>query len=269
MFFPTMMMVEVDRVHQQHWIFRYALQGNYFAPVKDKLLEGIVVLDSGCGPATWTFEMGETYPRSTFHGIDASCVFPEDIKPANVEFIISNIAKDVPFEDNYFDYIHQRLLILGLTSEDWTKTLDNLFRVLKPGGYIELAEPDVQDLTKAGPAMHKLQSILLKMSTDRGLPPDIAQELKDRLAKAGFVDIEEKITNIPLNHSGKVGKLLWDDYNHVYNNMRGILARINPEWENAEAYASHLQVCAAEAKKSKTCLKWHSIHCRKPEETTP
>lgn len=64
--------------------------------------------------------MGESFPRSTFHGVDASCVFPEDIKPANVEFTICNVAKDIPYEDNFFDYIHQRLLVLGLTDEDWT-----------------------------------------------------------------------------------------------------------------------------------------------------
>lgn len=77
------------------------------------------MLDSGCGPATWTFEMGETYPRSKFHGVDVSCVFPESIKPANVEFVIGNIAKHIPYPDNTFDYIHQRLLLLGLTNEDW------------------------------------------------------------------------------------------------------------------------------------------------------
>jgi ubiquinone/menaquinone biosynthesis C-methylase UbiE len=93
---------------------------NYFSPVTKRLEEGINVLDSGCGPATWAFEMGETYPRSKFYGIDASCSFPEEIKPANVEFVIGNIAKEIPYEENFFDFIHQRLLILGLTDQDWT-----------------------------------------------------------------------------------------------------------------------------------------------------
>lgn len=100
-------------------IFMYGYR-NFFSPVAKKLDEGINVLDSGCGPATWAFEMAETYPRSTIYGIDASCVFPEDIKPANVEFMIGNIAKEIPYEENYFDFIHQRLLILGLTGDDWT-----------------------------------------------------------------------------------------------------------------------------------------------------
>lgn len=83
------------------------------------LEEGINVLDSGCGPATWVFEMGETYQRSTFHGVDAACVFPEDIKPANVELVIGNVAKNIPYPDENFHYVHQRLLFLGLSQSDW------------------------------------------------------------------------------------------------------------------------------------------------------
>lgn len=63
--------------------------------------------------------MAETYPCSKFYGVDCSTVFPEDIKPPNVEFQICNIAENIPFPDNTFDYIHQRLLILGLTDKDW------------------------------------------------------------------------------------------------------------------------------------------------------
>lgn len=71
--------------------------------------------------------MGETYPRSKIYGIDASCVFPEKIMPQNVEFIIGNIAKDIPYEDNFFDFIHQRLLVLGLTNDDWTNVIFYLY----------------------------------------------------------------------------------------------------------------------------------------------
>lgn len=86
-----------------------------------------MVLDSGCGPATWTFDMADAYPNSKFHGIDASLVFPQNIKPANVEFTICNIAKEIPFPDNTFDYIYQRLLVLGLTTEDWDNVIKKFF----------------------------------------------------------------------------------------------------------------------------------------------
>ena len=93
---------------------------NFRAPVTGQLEEGINVLDSGCGPGTWSLEIAETYPRSKVYGIDCSDTFPESIKPSNVEFVTGNIAQDLPYEENFFDFIHQRCLILGLTEADWT-----------------------------------------------------------------------------------------------------------------------------------------------------
>jgi ubiquinone/menaquinone biosynthesis C-methylase UbiE len=135
---------------------------NYDAPITKMLEEGITVLDSGCGPAAWTLDMAVTFPKSKFHGVDISSVFPDSMKPDNVEFLVGNVAQTLPYPDNTFDYIHQRLLMAGLTSEDWSnvgthykhndhpysnsffllhkKALKELYRILKPGGYIELAE---------------------------------------------------------------------------------------------------------------------------------
>ncbi|KAI8642087.1 S-adenosyl-L-methionine-dependent methyltransferase [Parasitella parasitica] len=245
---------ETDRVHEQHWILRAALQCNYHAPVTEMLEEGIMVLDSGCGPATWTFEMGETYPRSKFHGIDASCVFPEDIKPANVEFVIGNIAKEIPYPDSTFDYIHQRLLFLGLTDNDWDSALKELYRVLKPGGYIDLVEPDFHALFLAGPCMFSLQNTLAELSKARSIPPAIAPELEGRLLKAGFKNAVARKADIPLNHSGKIGELLWNDYRHAYLNLRSVMATSNPKYEDVKAYEAHINRCGEEAKQSKTCF---------------
>lgn len=92
---------------------------NFHAPVEESLRRGIRVLDSGCGPGTWALEMAEAYKQSNFYGMDSSSVFPDNIKPPNVEFAVGNLAKTLPYEDNYFDYIYQRLVFLGLTNEDW------------------------------------------------------------------------------------------------------------------------------------------------------
>ncbi|KAL9549033.1 hypothetical protein MBANPS3_005397 [Mucor bainieri] len=259
---------EADRVHQQHWILRFALQRNYHAPVTQLLQQGITVLDSGCGPATWTLEMGETYPNSKFHGIDASSVFPEAIKPANVEFCVSNIAEKIPFPDNTFDYIHQRLLILGLTNGDWDKALKELYRVLKPGGYIEIVEPDMQDMCNMGPLLRKAQytseknsSILSEMLLSRNMPPKIAIELQDRLARAGFGNIELKMTPLKLNHTDKAG----GDYKHAYLNIRPAMARSNPEWEDAQVYVKYIDACGEEAEANKTCVNWYAYYAQKPQ----
>lgn len=95
---------------------------NFHSPVSHQLNEGITVLDSGCGPGAWTLEMANTYPKSSFHGIDASKVFPEN-KPSNATFGVGNVASRIAYPDNTFNYIFQRLLFLGLTSEDWDKVI--------------------------------------------------------------------------------------------------------------------------------------------------
>lgn len=63
--------------------------------------------------------MAEVYRESKFCGIDASAVFPEIIMPPNVDFAVANLAKTLPFPDNHFDFIFQRLLIMGLKNDDW------------------------------------------------------------------------------------------------------------------------------------------------------
>jgi hypothetical protein len=63
--------------------------------------------------------MAEAYKDSKFYGIDASAGFPEVVKTNNIEFAIGNLAKNIHFADNYFDYIFQRLLVLGFRDEDW------------------------------------------------------------------------------------------------------------------------------------------------------
>lgn len=117
--------------------------GNFKAPVEPALEKGMHVLDAGCGiylavyslsafpktywsllykgPATWTLEMANAYPQSTFHGIDISPNFPQSIKPANCNFSVHNITERSEFPDNYFGFIHQRLLVAGLLVDDWEK----------------------------------------------------------------------------------------------------------------------------------------------------
>ncbi|KAI7888103.1 S-adenosyl-L-methionine-dependent methyltransferase [Mucor mucedo] len=257
---------ETDRVHQQHWILRYALQCNYHAPVTEMLEEGINVLDSGCGPATWVFEMGETYQRSTFHGVDAACVFPEDIKPANVELVIGNVAKNIPYPDENFHYVHQRLLFLGLSQSDWDGALKEIYRVLKPGGYIELVEPDLLDLHNVGPLLKKLQDTLSSIVVEKDMPTKVGSQFIDLLEKTGYVNIVLKIIPLKLNHTNKAGELLWDDYHHGTINMRTVLAKVNHEWEDEDIFKEFVNNCGVEAKTNETCINYYVCYAQKPLE---
>lgn len=105
----------------QHRLVKLIFGGSFDSPVKDALDQGITVLDSGCGTGSFACELGKEYPNSKIHGIDISLRVPEAIRPPNCEFHVHNIIHDPIFPDNHFDFIHQRLLTLALSSSDWKK----------------------------------------------------------------------------------------------------------------------------------------------------
>ncbi|CAO3569605.1 unnamed protein product [Mortierella alpina] len=57
---------EVDRLQLQHFILRYAIQGNYKSPLDKSKVRAI--LDVGCGPGTWTMVKtnGHAWTRVSF-----------------------------------------------------------------------------------------------------------------------------------------------------------------------------------------------------------
>lgn len=86
--------------------------------------------------------MANEFPDAIVTGIDMSSVFPTTIIPGNCQFIQHNIIQGLPFPDNHFDFVYQRLLIAGLTPANWVAVVAELERVTKPGGWIELVEVD-------------------------------------------------------------------------------------------------------------------------------
>ncbi|KAI8974674.1 S-adenosyl-L-methionine-dependent methyltransferase [Pilobolus umbonatus] len=231
---------EADRIHQQHWIFRYALQCNYHSPIKQKLQQGITVIDSGCGPATWTFEMAKNYPNSKIIGLDISFVFPEAIRPPNVDLKICNITKELPFDENSIGYIHHRFLVLALTKPDWEETLRNAYRVLAPGGYVELVEPNLDRFENMGPLLTEFQGTVAAMLRKKGIITNLGDSLEGLLREAQFTHIQFVTKPLPMNHTNKVGTLWWQDFVHTFTNLRPMLATANPSFENPEVFSQHL-----------------------------
>ncbi|CAG8784522.1 2999_t:CDS:2, partial [Dentiscutata erythropus] len=107
---------ENDRLHTQHFLFRYVWQNNFSSPVDHILSDpnaNAQVLDVGCGAGSWTLKMATTYQKANFIGLDMTPHQPLKIKPRNVSFVQANVFGGLPFEDNVFDFIYHRLLFTG------------------------------------------------------------------------------------------------------------------------------------------------------------
>ncbi|RIB12295.1 S-adenosyl-L-methionine-dependent methyltransferase, partial [Gigaspora rosea] len=91
-----------------------------------------------CGAGSWSFDIATTYPLAKVIGLDISPIQSTHIKPKNFEFIKANAQEGLPFDDNTFDFVFQRFLLVGYAKEKWPYVINEIVRVLKPGGFLEL-----------------------------------------------------------------------------------------------------------------------------------
>jgi len=67
--------------------------------------------------------MAALYKNSQFHGVDIldSQLPKKSNKPANTQFVIGDLVDNIPYPDNTFGFIYQRLLSLAFTKEQWRR----------------------------------------------------------------------------------------------------------------------------------------------------
>lgn len=110
------------------------------------LKEGDNVLDAGCGLGLDTYRMGiRVGETGSVIGVDSSesmITVAQKNKPyhlKNVRFSIGDM-RNPNFPDNFFDAIHVERLLQILPSP--TLIIEQLVRILKPGGTILIIDPD-------------------------------------------------------------------------------------------------------------------------------
>jgi len=154
-----------------------------------KIKSGDKVLDVGCGTGDLTLTaMNYAGVSGSAHGIDAS---PEGIDLARIKakrigsetiFEVGLIEK-IPYPDATFDVVISRLVIHHLPDDLKRQGIAEIFRVLKPGGLVFLADfrpPNNPILAHVTSALvgHKT----MMRSNVEGILP--------MLEKASFVDVD-------------------------------------------------------------------------------
>ncbi|KAF9449393.1 S-adenosyl-L-methionine-dependent methyltransferase [Macrolepiota fuliginosa MF-IS2] len=143
---------ERERTLQHNLLLKATRERQIHIPIK--LDEGGAILESGTGSGIWLLDLAKTIPdTSEIIGIDiAPNLFPQpSTLPLNVKFHVQSVLTLSPEWTNKFDFVHQRLLVLGLREAEWKIALSEIYRVLKPGGWVQLVE--INNSEESGPML--------------------------------------------------------------------------------------------------------------------
>ncbi|EPB91728.1 hypothetical protein HMPREF1544_01439 [Mucor circinelloides 1006PhL] len=191
---------------QQHFSLKALYDGNILPSVKELLPSNAQVLDLGCGSGCWVMEMAIDYPQYKITGLDMADMFPTTIRPENVKFELHNILNGLPYPDQTFDYVHMRLLITGLRTEEWPTVIAEIHRVLKPGGLVQLVESDFTEETNVQ-IVETFNKEFRQAMVDIGQDPWIGPKLGSLLTQTDFDVLESNERyldySLPLNPIAK------------------------------------------------------------------
>jgi ubiquinone/menaquinone biosynthesis C-methylase UbiE len=173
----------------------------YYAPIGQNPQR---VLDVGTGTGIWAIDFAEQHPSAEVIGTDLSPTQPSWVPP-NLKFELDDAQLDWTFPDNHFDFIHVRLLMGSI--RDWPKLYSEIYRCLKPGGYLEHQEFDPRvisddDSIPEDSAWKQWGDLFIKAGQKLGQAFDVIVDSKNvgLIKDAGFQDVTENKIKMPLGN---------------------------------------------------------------------
>jgi SAM-dependent methyltransferase len=211
---------DLNRLDFQHFILRQALTGNYVAPIS--LVADSNVLDVGTGTGRWSIEMAQAFPQTRVYGVDLeesrAISGQTPSTPLNYSFQSGNILQGLPFQENTFDFVHQRLLVTGIPFARWPEVIRELLRVTRPGGYIEMVEGGAI-FVHEGPATTQWSAWSNALMGSAGI--DVYQIANlAAVAQQNGLPCEKRIYNIPIGSwGGRIGVMMQQDLLSIYDSL--------------------------------------------------
>ncbi len=250
---------EINRLDFQHYLLRQALKGNYLVPIT----EPNYILDVGAGTGRWGVEMAQAFPIAHVIGVDLERASVSGPVADNYTFAPGNVLERLPFADNTFDFVHQRLLVAAIPAARWPAVIHELWRVTRPRGWVELVECGI-DTFHSGPTTEQFFQWGLEASLTRGLDARVIPTLGQRMLEARFLQVTEKIIGIPVGRwGGRLGKMMEED---LLSGFRGLEA-LYTQTGTSDDFHALLRKLPAEWELCKTCYLFHVFFGQKPERS--
>ncbi len=219
---------EISRLNFQHYMFRFAFNGDYSAPMRGPR----DVLDVACGTGRWAREMARRFPAANVIGfdinrdqLDASLAEGVDTMPDNCTFVYGDALQRFAFPDASFDFTMARACSSFIPATQWPQVVGEMGRVTRPGGWIELRDFGLARSNNA--ALNDLTVKFASLAQGRGMTPGAGPFLKQYLTAARLRDVQVRHLTVRsgAKRGTRAGQLMLIDYLALLERFTPIVAR--------------------------------------------
>ncbi|KAK2616874.1 hypothetical protein QQS21_000252 [Conoideocrella luteorostrata] len=141
----------------------------------------------------WLIDVSRQLPEAHLHGLDYNLrqAPHQTWLPPNIYMKCLNIFEDMPDDPiGKYDCVHTRLLLLVVQEKDSRPIIQNLHRLLKPGGYLQWDELDTVNalIKKVNPDQQTLALDQLREWSRADSQHDWTVQFADFCIEEGFID---------------------------------------------------------------------------------
>lgn len=187
---PVVALTSREKAFKRALIEQVGASAN-FAATKLERADERRILDIGCGTATLTISLKRSFPRAEIFGLDGDAkilnIARRKIEKSNLDIVLNEgLSFEMPYPDDYFDEAVSSLFFHHLTPENKRLTLTEILRVLKPGGFLHVA-----DWGKPSNFLMKILSLSVQQFDGATTRDSFQGKLPELSAEAGFTDVSE------------------------------------------------------------------------------
>jgi SAM-dependent methyltransferase len=185
----------------QHALVKRLTNCLFFAPITNPVARPLHILDVGCQTGYWAAEIAQSLSFSRIVGIDTKEHIQRSQLPSHYLCVQGDLLSGLPYASASFDYVHQSFMATQIKASAWPGMLRELYRVTRPGGWVELLETGAAYI-RSGPFTQQFLLWWKEIESLDGIDIEYTHHLEPALTRAGIERAQQRIITVPLGQWG-------------------------------------------------------------------